>query len=210
MRSAGIGLLTGLVLALSGCCDPSAGGHRSVGTLAIDPLALGGEIDAAAIETLMATEVIVLQSWQVRERALERRGIMEPFGATELDAVEGLGSALEVARMEGSTAFEVSVTSADPQTSAEACNAVMEAYLEYRLEQRLLPLVQQEQWLGEQVETLRQELAAADPTNLEDLATRRALYDKVVGELDEVVLERSLSVNDARIIDRCLIPIATP
>ena len=206
MRSASVGLLVGLILASGGCCDPSAGGYRSVGTLAIDPLVLGGEIDEAAIEVLMATEVIVLQSWQIRETAMRRLGITDPFGATEMDAVEGLGSALEVARMEGSTVFEVMVTSTDPQASADTCNAVMEAYLEYRLEQRLQPLRQQEQWLSEQVEKLGQELAAADPTNLGDLATRRALYEKVVLEHAEVMLERSMAVNDARIIDRCLMP----
>lgn len=210
MRSVGVGLLVGLILAWGGCCDSSAGGHRSVGTLAIDPLVLGGEVDEAAIEALMATEVIVLQSWQIRETAVRRLGITDPFGVTEMDVVEGLGSALEVARLEGSTVFEIWVTSTDPQASADACNAVMDAYLEYRLEQRLLPLRQQEQWLSEQVEKSGQELAAADPTALGDLATRRALYEKLVLEHAEVKLERSMAVNDARIIDRCLMPATAP
>ena len=64
-------VLSSALLAMAGCCDPSTG-YTATGTLALDPLMLEGEVDEAAIEAWMATEVIVLQSWQVRERAVQR------------------------------------------------------------------------------------------------------------------------------------------
>jgi len=52
----------------------------------------------------------------------------------------------------GTLILEVGVRDLDPHRAAELCNALLRTYVEYRIERALIPLLEEEKALAEQLE----------------------------------------------------------
>jgi len=189
-----------------GCCDPSARAPRATGTLVLETEAIEGAVDGAAIDALVATEIQVIQSEDVRRRVVDEYALLEPFGATEEEAVVGLAGALEVRRVDESTVVEVAVIAEDPQLAQEVCNGVMVAYLEHRMDLRRRPFDEQLDWLMVQLSDLDGELADPALTDAGERAQKQALRDQLVERVNAASLEATLLDNDARVLEYCLMP----
>ncbi len=158
-----IGLL--MLVLVAGC-----GGGKAepdvAGTLIVEPPP-GRDSDA-----YIATEAEVLRSQTLRTAMKER---------TQLDLA---ADALEVTPKSGSRVIEVGVRDPDKQRAAQLCNELMRTYVEYRMERALVPMLEQEKALAEQLEK-----------HPED-ATLRA-------RMQELELSRRAPKVDVRLLDPC-------
>lgn len=136
------------------------------------------DVGTASSDVYLATQSEIMRSESLLQRVRDRRRV-------ELDA-----RAVSTRRKSGTSIIEVSVHDKDPFRAAELCNAVIEAYIELRLEQNLTPMLAQQ-------EVLAAELAKhPDDTQLQN-------------RLKELDLARRMPTTDARVLDRCRVP-ATP
>ena len=86
-----------------------------------------GAGEAFILDQVMQSEIEILDSDAVRRRALEARGV-EPTP----QSVAGLASAFSVERAPNATVLVAQFEADDPDTAANALNAIVEAYLSYR------------------------------------------------------------------------------
>lgn len=143
-------------------------------------------LGADVIDARVATEIEVLTSAPIVERAVMRLGLAHDpaFGASATSAVQ---HAVRAARRERSLVIDVGVAMDDPQRAAEVCNALLESYLESSMESRMGSVLHQIEWLTSQLE----ELPEGDP--------RRQVEARVAA----LELERAAITPGARVLERC-------
>ena len=73
-------------------------------------------------------------------------------------AVNRLRGALDVKRVEGSTAYDISVTWSDPERAAQLANAIADAYMVDQLDARFDAAKRASTWLSDRLVELRQQL----------------------------------------------------
>jgi chain length determinant protein EpsF len=139
----------------------------------IDPV-LGTLAPSLAAPAYMATQIEIMRSERVAERAVKILGIerspaavqqwreatktkipLERYFANLLQR----GLAVEVIR--GSNLIDVTFSAPDPQFAQAAANAFVQAYLDISVELRVAPARQSAAFLDEQTKVLRAELEAA-------------------------------------------------
>lgn len=157
--------LLALALVAAGCGGTSAEPDVA-GTLIIDPPA-GRDTDA-----YIATEAEVLRSQTLRKALKERR---------QLDLA---ADALVVTPKPGTRVIQVGVRDPDTQRAAQLCNELMRTYVEYRMERALVPMLEEEKALAEQLEK-----------HPED--------DKLRERMKELELSRRTPRVDVRLLDPC-------
>ena len=123
-------------------------------------------------DAYIATEAEVLRSQTLRAAMKER---------TRLDLA---ADALVVTPRSGSRVIEVGVRDPDKQRAAQLCNELMRTYLEYRMERALVPMLEEEKALAEQLEK-----------HPED--------DKLRERMKELELSRRVPKIDVRLLDPC-------
>ncbi len=190
-----------------GCCDAGNLNTQpsSHGTVVLLPEVVADAANEEAVDALVATEVEVMGSDTIAREALSSLGMTEPFGADEGSALAGLRQAMFVERVGNSLVLRVTVSSADPTAAAEACNAVMRAYLDHRMFQRRGAAQQHSEWLSSQLTELREELERGpDPGARADLEAQYALLNERLAESE---LASALTTADAAILDRCAVPV---
>lgn len=155
-----------LLVVLCACGDREP---RARGTVILElPLGSAGQDEIAA---RMATEIEVLTSRALAERAAEAIGI-EPA------QVDTIHRALRAARRGNSLLIDVGVDLEDPERARNVCNAVIEAFVTYRMSARLQIVHAQIQALSEAPGEHHAEVAALER-------------------------ERLTMQNDVRVLDRC-------
>jgi len=139
----------------------------------IDPV-LGTLAPSLAAPAYMATQIEIMRSERVAERAVKILGIERSPAAVQQwrDATKAKipleryfanllqrGLAVEVIR--GSNLIDVNFSAPDPQFAQAAANAFVQAYLDISVELRVAPARQSAAFLDEQTKVLRAELEAA-------------------------------------------------
>jgi succinoglycan biosynthesis transport protein ExoP len=116
-----------------------------------------------------ATQLRVLESRNIAERVVTDLGLQHDpdfLGKSESgfepaslrDAAQLLMSRVSVEQVEDTRLVEVSVTDHDPERAALVANAIIDAYIQKSLEDRMASSVAALEWLGEQLSDLRTEL----------------------------------------------------
>jgi hypothetical protein len=198
-----VGTLAAACVVAHGCGDDR---HRAHGTMQLDTSVVGEQATADLIDAFVATELEVLTSRKVLERVVKRLELEQSFGGTEHEALNELLRAVEARRVERSLVLEVTVYSADPEAAAKVCNQIMDAYIEQRLEARMMHVVQKVDWMAQQRDRLAEELAAVARADggLDDERHRLKIrFDKLDAELTDAELKRRTVESDARVLDRC-------
>lgn len=169
---------TALLLALLTVgCDRGRTLESSPAPAATGSLVFDVQPEAAA-DVFLATEAEIMRSRPLLDRARTSRRI-------EIDA-----NSVRATRRPGSMILDVSVRDADPRRAAGACNAILEAYFEQRLELSLAPMMQQEEVLAAELD--------AHPDDA-------ALKEK----LQALELRRRERRSDVRILEPCIEPRVT-
>lgn len=116
-----------------------------------------------------ATQLRVLGSRNIAERVVTDLGLQhdpdflgrsesESEPASLRDAAQILMNRISVEQVEDTRLVEVSVTDNDPERAALIANAIIDAYIQKTLEDRMASSVAALEWLGEQLSELRNEL----------------------------------------------------
>lgn len=172
------------LLAVATACGAPTQDARASGALVIE---LDDEgVSRDAIDARIATEVEVLRSRPLAARVVQRLALDR-----DPSAVDGVLSAVRVARRGESLVIEVGIAGDDPAHAAMVCNALLESYLEARMEARLSETMRNAEWLASQLDAL-----AAEPGT----EARRAEIEERLRDLDR---ERATARSDARVLEPC-------
>lgn len=175
-----------LVLALFlATCGESEPAPAARGALVLD---IGESMDRAVLDARVLTEIEVLRSRALVERALTHAALdrQRPFqGAQGVTAAQ---RAIRASRRGDSLVIDVGVVSPDPELATTLCNSLMQQYIEQRYQQHLAPR-------AHAADRLAAELERLDPAD----ERRRALEARV----SELELERAAMRSDARVLERC-------
>lgn len=141
--------------------------------LKADPVAVGAPSGGLA-STYMTTQVDVIQSDRVAQRAIKKisqermaelRAKWERSGDSASDfgawLTERMARNLEVKPTRESGVMNVAFTDTDPQAAADGANAIVDAYIETRLELRVEPARQYGRIFDDRARQLRGTLEAA-------------------------------------------------
>ena len=141
--------------------------------LKADPVAVGAPPGGLA-STYMTTQVDVIQSDRVAQRAIkkigqERMAVLHAKWERSGDSASDFGAwltermarNLEVKPTRESGVMNVAFTDTDPQAAADGANAIVDAYIETRLELRVEPARQYGRIFDERARQLRGTLEAA-------------------------------------------------
>jgi chain length determinant protein EpsF len=139
----------------------------------IDPV-LGTLAPSLAAPAYMATQIEIMRSERVAERAVKILGIERSPAAVQQwrEATKAkipleryfanlLQRGLTVEVIRGSNLIDVNFSAPDPQFAQAAANAFVQAYLDISVELRVAPARQSAAFLDEQTKVLRAELEAA-------------------------------------------------
>ena len=122
---------------LAGACGSTGEAPAAAGSLVFDPPANG-----AAADVFLATEAEVLKSQPLRERVTRQLRLEAPLAAESIIATPKPGTLV----------LDVGVRDPDPRRAAELCNTLLRTYVEYRMERALIPMLEEEKALAEQLE----------------------------------------------------------
>ena len=152
----------------------------------------GGAPDAGPgldmTDSILATETEVARSDSVLRSAVRSRGLAASFKLTEDQTVEALRNATVVRRREKSLVLDVTVRLPDALLAKDACNAVVKAYIDSRMQKRVETGQARELWL-------RSQLDARDAGS----PVAALLRD----EADKQHADSSRPDNDVRVLDPC-------
>jgi hypothetical protein len=152
----------------------------------------GGAPDAGPFvdmtDTILATETEVARSDWVLRSAVRSRGLAASFKLSEDQTVEALRSATVVKRREKSLVLDVTVRLPDASLAKDACNAVVRAYIESRMQKRVETGQARELWLRSQLDA--QDAGSPVAALLRD-------------EADKQNAESSRHENDVMVLDPC-------
>ena len=140
-------LLTGLVVLLLASCGGSAPDASGALVLDLEEEHLGADV----IDARIATAVEVLESRPILERVVHELALDHPPAP---DPIASLARAVHASRRGSSLVVDVEVSLEDPADATHACNALLEAYLESRIEAHLQPITTELEWISSQLETL--------------------------------------------------------
>ena len=166
-----------LLAAACGKKEPPPPRWTAVGTMILDP--------APGDETVrFATEVEVVKSARIAAEAARIVGTPE------------LGAKIDAAQRKNSRVLEVRAAADDPMVAAQACNAVIRAYVDQRRRAPLEVIAQQEAMLAARLD----ELGRTGRTNSDD-------YARVQDQLRELdVLRMAAMKADVHVLDPCPVP----
>ena len=201
------GLLASLALG-AGCRKLMEDKPQAKGLVLVTPSAEQKGMNATA---LIETEAVLIKSRSVLLRALQRIGELraeQPDQQTP--KVQALAKNIVAKQVGQSLAMQVRVFDPDPQRATLLCNALIEAWIEYHLEQGHSASAAKIDWLAKQVDGLvarldslptagqgKQEGAQQDRIELEE---KIALVNNRIMQMQ---LDRSLDNTGARVIERC-------
>lgn len=126
-------------------------------------------------EVFLATEIEVLRSQSLRDRIREDVH------------VDLAADAVVAERRPGALVLQIGVRDSDSQRAALACNALIRAYIDRRMEQAIVPIASEEQALDAE-----REKHPDDP--------------KLVARIQELEMQRVTRHNDVRVLDACRAP----
>ncbi|MBT3220006.1 MAG: hypothetical protein HN348_13030 [Proteobacteria bacterium] len=192
----------------SGCCLaklPLDQTPVSQGIIVLDPQVLGNATSDSAVDVVVETEVAVMRSETVLREAIIYRSLNEHLGVDEDGAYDILRDGLSTSRVDDSLAIRVVMAHEDPETAAIACNSVLGAYLNQRMDTKLAASLQAIQWLEEQLDRTKTDLDAL-PAGDPERQQMQKIYDKLHERFVEAQLESSLMANDARVLEPCELP----
>lgn len=219
--------LTLLALTLAGCGDADRPGPGARGAIRLHIEDAQPHLDA-----FVRTEMEVLATHTVAVRAVERLELHrdEGFTGSRIEvpapvAADTVVSRTAVTRRDGTFLVDVSVQDEDTARAARICNAVLEVYVELRLEDRVAPLLQALELLdGERVRTrARVEEAEAaleshrrahppdlDPTSRLDrarleraAASERATLEELEARIRQQQTERATLTAPVTVVEPC-------
>ena len=153
---------------LAAACGSKGEPPAASGSLVFEPPASG------PADVYLATEAEVLKSQPVRDRMKEQLRLETPIAADAIVATPKAGTLI----------LEVGVRDPDPRRAAELCNALVRTYVEHRIERALIPLLEEEKALAEQLE-------------------RHPEDGKLRERVKELELARRVPKVEVRVLDHC-------
>jgi len=151
-------LVVAVGIACLGACNNEREAPGASGSFVFVPGAMVSTPDGGPgvdmTDTILATETEIARSDGVLRNAVRSRGLAASFKLTEDQTVEALRNAMDVKRREKSLVLDVTVRLPDPSLAKDACNAVVRAYIDSRMERRIETGQAREMWLRSQLDTL--------------------------------------------------------